>query len=223
MNAYLDWKLCTNEKEKYQAYLCSSEWWAIRNKVTDRCGGTCEKCKIRKVENVHHLTYIRKYQEQLSDLIGLCKKCHDDIHKPQLQQCVSQVRQNTKLSPIEIELFMIAFNDRELLPEVLEVASKFDLLRESGARNAFNAAMDTNATDSYSKMRQQTAVEMLRFTKVSPRERLRLVVDRLGKSFRATTVQNQIEFLSTPRHTEEEKLALVDAVLKAARERQSKR
>lgn len=32
------------------------------------------------MEHVHHLTYARKYREDLEDLLGVCNQCHDFIH-----------------------------------------------------------------------------------------------------------------------------------------------
>lgn len=73
-----------NEKERYQQYLCSEQWWAKRNAVMERAGGLCEKCGYHAAEHVHHLTYIRKYNEELTDLIALCKTCHESIHQAKL-------------------------------------------------------------------------------------------------------------------------------------------
>jgi hypothetical protein len=69
------------EKERYAKYLCSPEWWAKRNAVIDRSGGRCEQCFYRDATHVHHLTYARKYNEELTDLKALCHECHDAIHK----------------------------------------------------------------------------------------------------------------------------------------------
>jgi len=71
------------ERERYQRYLCSPEWNALRNAVMDRSCGKCEKCGLQ-ARHVHHLTYIRKYREHLSDLQALCEQCHEAIHKAKL-------------------------------------------------------------------------------------------------------------------------------------------
>jgi phage terminase large subunit GpA-like protein len=71
------------ERERYQRYLCSPEWNSKRNAVIERACGRCEKCG-RTASHVHHLTYIRKYNEQLSDLQALCEECHEAIHKAKL-------------------------------------------------------------------------------------------------------------------------------------------
>lgn len=70
------------EKERYQEYLCSPEWFALRNAVMSRCRGKCEKCFCADAEQVHHKTYIRIYRESISDLIAVCDACNEKIHKP---------------------------------------------------------------------------------------------------------------------------------------------
>jgi hypothetical protein len=81
------------EKEKYQQYLCSHKWWAIRNAVIERCNGICEECRLRDVEHVHHLTYARKYKERLEDLKALCKCCHDRIHQARHEAIEKQLQE----------------------------------------------------------------------------------------------------------------------------------
>ena len=71
------------ERERYQRYLCSPEWNALRNAVLERSCGRCETCG-RRASQVHHLTYARKYHEHLSDLQALCEECHEAIHNARL-------------------------------------------------------------------------------------------------------------------------------------------
>jgi hypothetical protein len=66
--------------EQYGRYLCSREWALKKRAVKDRCRGVCERCNFHSMEHVHHLTYIRKFNERLEDLQGVCKGCHDFIH-----------------------------------------------------------------------------------------------------------------------------------------------
>jgi hypothetical protein len=75
-----DWKHIADDKEKYQAYLCSREWSELREAVRKRCGGTCERCRIFPMDAVHHLTYARKYKEPVDDLQAICKYCHEFTH-----------------------------------------------------------------------------------------------------------------------------------------------
>jgi hypothetical protein len=68
------------ERERYQRYLNSREWGVKKEAVRRRAGGVCERCKLNPVDLVHHLTYIRKYDERLEDLQAICQGCHDFIH-----------------------------------------------------------------------------------------------------------------------------------------------
>lgn len=78
--AFLDWRDIADDKEKYQAYLCSREWGELREEVRLRAGGKCERCKCNDMDAVHHLTYARKYHESLDDLQAICTGCHEFTH-----------------------------------------------------------------------------------------------------------------------------------------------
>lgn len=74
------WHDMPEGKEKYSAYLCSREWSVLKEQVRARSGGICERCTINPMDHVHHLTYERKYREELEDLQACCKPCHEFIH-----------------------------------------------------------------------------------------------------------------------------------------------
>ena len=80
-----DWNL------KYQTYLISPEWAKLRSQVRTRCKNLCEKCKVRRVEAIHHKTYVRLGNERLEDLLGVCRKCHEKIHGIRSQHVVPLV------------------------------------------------------------------------------------------------------------------------------------
>lgn len=69
-----------DDKEKYQAYLCSREWAEKREAVRARAFNRCERCKVLPMEACHHLTYARKYNEKLEDLQAICNACHQFTH-----------------------------------------------------------------------------------------------------------------------------------------------
>lgn len=75
-----DWQSITDDREKYQAYLCSREWAEKREAVRERAYGICERCCVLPMNAVHHLTYARKYDEPLDDLQAICKACHEFTH-----------------------------------------------------------------------------------------------------------------------------------------------
>jgi hypothetical protein len=86
------------DAERYQQYLCSREWAEKKNAVHERSFGRCERCGLSKAAAVHHLTYIRKYNERLEDLQNLCKACHEYIHdKSDYDPCDPPIK-NIKLS-----------------------------------------------------------------------------------------------------------------------------
>lgn len=78
--ALQDWRSIADDREKYQAYLCSREWAEKREAVRKRAGDKCERCKVLPIDAVHHLTYARKYEESLDDLQAICQPCHDFTH-----------------------------------------------------------------------------------------------------------------------------------------------
>jgi hypothetical protein len=77
----MDWRDGTDAKEKRHLYYCSEEWAAKRVPVIERCGNLCERCGLFPVYAVHHLTYIRLYDERTEDLQGMCEHCHANEHK----------------------------------------------------------------------------------------------------------------------------------------------
>jgi hypothetical protein len=67
-------------KQQYREYMMSLEWAQRREAVMGRCGGMCEKDCGRRAIDVHHRTYIRVGREKLTDLIAMCRTCHQDEH-----------------------------------------------------------------------------------------------------------------------------------------------
>jgi replicative DNA helicase len=75
-----EWREIEDQREKYQCYLCSREWAVLKEAVHKRAEGVCERCGQYPIDAVHHLTYARKYAEELEDLAGWCKHCHEYTH-----------------------------------------------------------------------------------------------------------------------------------------------
>lgn len=65
---------------EYDAYLRTPEWAAKREIVLTRCKRVCEACGSARATDVHHLNYKRVGEELDTDLLGLCRECHDTIH-----------------------------------------------------------------------------------------------------------------------------------------------
>jgi 5-methylcytosine-specific restriction endonuclease McrA len=74
----------------YQEYLQTPEWKAIREKKLKESGFRCQLCNQSGELNVHHRTYERRGNEELQDLIVLCRGCHETFHgimaEPEVEQ-----------------------------------------------------------------------------------------------------------------------------------------
>ena len=70
-------------KEEYKECLKSPRQKFKRNKILARDRYKCVKCGAVGLLNVHHLKYSGTYPWEAldKDLITLCKRCHEDIHK----------------------------------------------------------------------------------------------------------------------------------------------
>ena len=64
----------------YLKYLKSPIWKELRDTVCERDNQRCTKCDKKGELHVHHLTYERLFDEELEDLITLCKLCHEEAH-----------------------------------------------------------------------------------------------------------------------------------------------
>ena len=62
-------------------YLKTSEWRALRNRALIQAGNRCQVCGKTNLQlDVHHNSYERFGHEQLSDLVVLCRSCHQHFH-----------------------------------------------------------------------------------------------------------------------------------------------
>jgi 5-methylcytosine-specific restriction endonuclease McrA len=64
----------------YQAYLCSKHWRTLREKRLKKDDYRCSKCGFPYRLQVHHRTYKRLGRERLTDIITLCRRCHEEVH-----------------------------------------------------------------------------------------------------------------------------------------------
>lgn len=84
-------KIARFRNQKYYNYLRSDKWQEKRKAVFERalknanCNnlhGICERCGYKPwkpILQVHHLTYERLYDEDLSDLMLVCPRCHREL------------------------------------------------------------------------------------------------------------------------------------------------
>jgi len=71
----MSWK----HKIKKGAYY-RTEWWRERRKEMIEDSAGCDECGSRKHLQVHHKNYNNLFKEKDSDLVVLCKSCHEDLH-----------------------------------------------------------------------------------------------------------------------------------------------
>jgi len=127
-----------NEREKYQRYLCSREWGELRQKVRDRCNGECERCHKHPMDHVHHLTYIRKYNERLEDLQAICAECHEYVHGSSVVDPAKQTNEVTRIlytwyfymldMPLDFDFgLFFAPKENEFVKELLKMGMKLML------------------------------------------------------------------------------------------------
>lgn len=64
----------------YNEYILSEEWRNTRLWALDRADNKCQICCNKHSLQVHHNEYTRLGREIPSDLIVLCKKCHQLFH-----------------------------------------------------------------------------------------------------------------------------------------------
>jgi len=65
----------------YHWYLASPYWKVRQRAALKRANYRCQHCGLR-ANQVHHLTYVRIFNESPNDLVVLCNRCHADLqHK----------------------------------------------------------------------------------------------------------------------------------------------
>lgn len=68
-------------RNTYVMYLTSPEWLIKKHDVRRRSGGICENCKQAPAQECHHLNYDRLGDELLTDLMDVCKPCHEILDR----------------------------------------------------------------------------------------------------------------------------------------------
>jgi hypothetical protein len=64
----------------YQWYLGSEFWAEKRRCALERANYICQRCFKNPATEVHHLTYVRVFNELATDLLPVCSACHRSIH-----------------------------------------------------------------------------------------------------------------------------------------------
>jgi len=69
------------QKMPYHLYLKTPEWEQTRKRHLRSADYRCQVCNARGIIDVHHRTYERRGRELYSDLIALCRTCHEIFHR----------------------------------------------------------------------------------------------------------------------------------------------
>jgi 5-methylcytosine-specific restriction endonuclease McrA len=64
----------------YDEYLQSPEWQERRQRKLRKAGFKCQLCSGKGALDIHHNTYERLGVERETDLIVLCRECHQWHH-----------------------------------------------------------------------------------------------------------------------------------------------
>jgi len=119
-------KIVVKKWRSYREFLDSEDWQKMRNKVMARDKHTCQICGAKATE-VHHKAYTtRRYHlENLDNLIAICRKCHENIHKKgkarkerELQELLKKIPER-KIDPDSIQGDLLSIIMRKL-DEVLQ-------------------------------------------------------------------------------------------------------
>lgn len=92
---FLDYVVYETEKKKYppeyiqklknmpyKSYLQTPHWKRVRRAAYGKFGRVCFACGTEeKTIHVHHLSYKNRGQENMDDLMLLCKDCHKMVHE----------------------------------------------------------------------------------------------------------------------------------------------
>lgn len=70
---------------EYYSYILSNDWQLKKEKRKELDNYKCYWCKSTDRLEVHHITYERLGNENLGDIVTLCKKCHEALHERQIQ------------------------------------------------------------------------------------------------------------------------------------------
>jgi phage terminase large subunit GpA-like protein len=71
---------------RYENYLTTAHWRLVRRRVFERFDWKCGQCGSSGPLHAHHLTYERRGRELRSDLVALCRECHQRWHRTRVRK-----------------------------------------------------------------------------------------------------------------------------------------
>lgn len=73
------YKVKYNRREYREEYLKSDEWKSLRSIIMDS-KPSCQCCDAQATD-VHHMVYRNLVDIKITDLLPVCRSCHDEIHR----------------------------------------------------------------------------------------------------------------------------------------------
>lgn len=90
---------------RHHAHVTSDKWRLdICPQVMRRCDGWCEGCGTRRATQVHHKTYEHLGDEFLFELLALCERCHERLHRKGLYAVSQPQQQQERPRPRLLEI-----------------------------------------------------------------------------------------------------------------------
>lgn len=69
------------DREYYRNYYLHSEHWCSLRKQKLIINPFCENCGSKTCLDIHHIDYKSLYNVEITDLVTLCRFCHNHLHK----------------------------------------------------------------------------------------------------------------------------------------------
>lgn len=101
-----------SRRDEYRKFLNSIDWSEKRAVALDRTSGFCEYCG-EVASQVHHTKYPKKFgDEHPSNLVAVCKRCHDLSHGIREMEKITEATRMSDLAPNGISLKYILTGGR---------------------------------------------------------------------------------------------------------------
>ncbi len=83
-----------------QVYLRSEHWRNLRRRKFQE-SPSCYTCRSREHLDIHHASYQNLYKERLSELITLCRRCHQLTHATDITEAEKIARERELMAEAE--------------------------------------------------------------------------------------------------------------------------
>lgn len=134
---------------EYQAYLRSTQWKQKRSRILAERGGKCEVCGESEKLSLHHLTYVRLYDELDSDLAVTCESCHAGFHgRWGVVGAIGAARHKER-----VKQRIVAWKEREYSRQFQRIKPSS---AESNEWNGYDPFADANAPMSWAHSKRDT-------------------------------------------------------------------